>query len=284
MILSEAEIQTSPQIQTSPKSYSDMLPALKAYWKQCATARAKMEVIQTKVAYGGHPRQYSIVVQPGNPADRVPGRIAFYFHGGGWTFGRPETFTPAAIPWLDHGFTVVLPSYRRPPSVGLNRIVDDCRAAVHHFVSEVPQDERTTVNLGGISAGAHLAAVLATEPDRWLRAGWSAVPSKVLLCGGPLSLGLLRPARLFLPRYDHLDAVQRLTPEVVAYPVDWLLLHGTVDPVVHPGHSEAFVRRLREFGAKPTLHRIEGGRHLDSGRWMFGGVAADVVRGFLSPD
>ena len=96
-----------------------MLPALKAYWKQCARAQAGMDVVQAKVPYGSHARQYSIVVRPRDPRDRVSGRIAFYFHGGAWTFGRPETFTPAAIPWLAQGFTVVLPSYRRPPVRGV---------------------------------------------------------------------------------------------------------------------------------------------------------------------
>ena len=165
--------------------------------------------------------------------------------------------------------------------MGLNRIVRDCRSAVRSFVNEVPQDERTVIHLGGISAGAHLAAVLATEPDTWREAGWAAVPSRVLLCGGPLSLGLLRSGRFFLPRYDHLDAIQRATDKTVVAGGEWLLLHGTADPVVHPGHSRAFAERLRQLGARVTLHHLEGGKHLDSGRWMFGELAAEEVSDFV---
>lgn len=239
-----------------------------------------MEVEQTKVAYGKHRRQYSLVIRNRDPAKRRPDRFAFYFHGGAWTFGKPETFTPAAIPWLDMGFTVIFPSYRRPPIVGLNRIVADCRAAVHQFAKEAGPNP--VIHLGGISAGGHLAAVLATEPGRWLKAGWGSAPSKALICGGPLSLGLLKSSRLFLPRYDGLDAIQQLSPPDPAHPIEWQLIHGTIDPVVALQHSEDFLKRLQELGYKAGLRRIEGGRHLDSGRWMFGEVANDTVCEFLS--
>lgn len=238
-----------------------------------------MDVEQTKVPYGKHRRQYSLIIKNRDPAMRRPGRFAFYFHGGAWTFGKPETFTPAAIPWLEMGFTVVLPSYRRPPFVGLNRIVADCRAAVNHFAREAGPEP--IVHLGGISAGAHLAAVLATEPHRWLEAGWGSAPSKILSCGGPLSLGLLRSGRFFLPRYDHLDAIQIISAPDPDHPIDWQLIHGTIDPVVEVKHGKVFLKRLKELGYKADLRLIEGGRHLDSGKWMFGEVADDTVREFL---
>ena len=261
-----------------------MLTALPKYWKKCREVQATMDVHQQKIPYGNHPRQYSLVVKNRDPKQSIPGRYAFYFHGGAWTFGRPETFTPAAIPWLAQGFTVVLPSYRRPPAVGLNRIVADCRAAVHSFAGEAGQGQGQVIHVGGISAGAHLAAVLATEPGGWRSAGWQTTPSKVLLCGGPLSLGKLRSGKLFLPRYDHLDAIQRLATNGVEAGVAWQLIHGARDPVVHPEHSRAFLKVLKRKGATASLYEIAGGRHLDSGRWMFGGVASREVRGFLKLD
>ncbi|MEO0733685.1 MAG: alpha/beta hydrolase, partial [Bacteroidota bacterium] len=161
---------------------------LPAYWKACRHARAQMDVTEERVAYGPHRRQYAVVVRN---RDVETGKIAFYFHGGGWTFGRPETFVPAAIPWLAAGFTVILPSYRRPPTVGLHRIMADCRAALAHFLSS---GEVTEIHLGGISAGAHLAALLAARPEYW-----PIPPRKVLCCAGPLSFADVVTTRLLLP-------------------------------------------------------------------------------------
>ncbi|OAV42731.1 alpha/beta hydrolase [Lewinella sp. 4G2] len=256
-----------------------MLLNLPRYWAKCREAQATMDVHQTKVAYGPHWRQYAIVVRNRDETLRRPGRYAFYFHGGAWTFGKPETFTPAAIPWLREGFTVVLPSYRRPPMVGLHRIVEDCWSAVSHFANKAGPE--AIVHVGGISAGAHLAAVLATQPKRWLRAGWSAAPERALLCAGPLSLGLLRSGRFLLPRYADVDAIQVVQPPHPEHPLRWQLLHGTIDPVVAPAHSEVFLEKLRALGHQADLEYLEGGRHLDAGRWMFGGVARETVEEFI---
>ena len=252
---------------------------LPRYWKQCRQVQATMDVDQHYVPYGQHPRQYSITVQNRDPEQRRPGRYAFYFHGGAWTFGRPETFTPAAIPWLAEGFTVIFPSYRRPPFVGLNRIVADCFSAVQHFAAEAGHNP--TIHVGGISAGAHLAAVLATAPDWWQR-HWGAAPEKVLCCGGPLSFKRLKTGRFLLPRYDSIDAIQRVPPASLAQPQRWQLLHGDKDPVVVYQHSVDFLAELRRQGYPAELHTLPGGLHLDAGRWMFGEQASDVVSGFIS--
>ena len=239
-----------------------------------------MDVVETKVPYGKHRRQYAVTIEHSDPGLRRPGRYAFYFHGGGWTFGRPETFTPAAIPWLARGFKIILPSYRRPPSVGMRRIVADCRAAVAHFSDPAASE----VHVGGISAGAHLAAVLALTPAEWLRSGWPGPPSKALLCAGPYDLAELPVGRLLMLRYAACNPLRLVTPPDPAYPIAWQLLHGTIDPVVAPVHSARLYRALSERGHSADLKWIEGGRHLDAGRWMFGDPLMDTVRAFLSAD
>lgn len=246
---------------------------LPAYWSACRTARKAMNSTEEIISYGSHRRQYAVVVR-GNSSE--PGKYAFYFHGGAWTFGRPETFVPAAIPWLEAGYTVILPSYRRPPLVGLDRIVADCRKAITHFA---PEEEVKSLHVGGISAGAHLAALLALHPGWWGEAGWPVRPEKALLCAGPLCLQDLQPRMLF-GRYPHLDAY-RLLRTGAAASVHWQLVHGTADAAVGYRHSGKFYRKLLENGATADLLTIPDGTHLDSGRWMFEGVGADEVRQFL---
>lgn len=250
---------------------------LPAYWAQCRQARDQMEVRAKRVAYGKHRRQYAMVLSP--PAQqRRAGRYAFYFHGGAWTFGKPETFVPAALPWLNQGYEVILPSYRRPPAVGLHRIVDDCKTAITAFTSGREVKE---VHLGGISAGAHLAAVLALDQSLWAEVG--APPAAVLCCAGPLDLGILRPRPLFLPRYASINPITQL--EQVRLPdARWLLLHGTADATVDIAHAHRFHARLQALKQQSKLLVIPDGTHLDSGRWMFGGIGTGEVANFIAPN
>jgi len=245
---------------------------LPAYWAECRRARGKMDVTEEIVRYGPHRRQYAVVVC--GPGSR-PDKVAFYFHGGGWTFGRPESFVPAAIPWLELGFTVVLPSYRRPPEVGLNRIAKDCRAAI---AAVLPKGGVTELHVGGISAGAHLAALATLKTEWWLAAGWPAPPSKALLCAGPLDLGAQFPGFVF-GRYAHLDPVTLLNDAMPQK--QWLLLHGTADGLVGYPHSRKFHEKLVALGQEAELLTLPDGTHLDAGRWMFGGTGSDAVSTFL---
>lgn len=249
---------------------------LPAYWAQCRRARDQMEVSARRVAYGHHSRQYAMVLTPPAGQHRA-GYFAFYFHGGAWTFGRPETFVSAATPWLAQGYQVILPSYRRPPAVGLRRIVADCRAAVGAFTNG---QEVRDIQLGGISAGAHLAATLALDQSLW--AEQEAYPSAVLCCAGPLDLSLLRPRPLFIPRYLSLNPLEQLDQD--ARPdTRWLLLHGPNDATVAMAHSRRFHTKLKRLDKNSKLLVVPNGTHLDSGRWMFGGFGAAEVAAFIAP-
>ena len=247
--------------------------ALPNYWRACHRARAGMAVSVTRHDYGPARRQYFLRVT--NARSR-PDRYAFYFHGGGWTFGRPETFVPAALPWLDQGFTVIFPSYRRPPRVGMDGIVADCWAAV---AAARPAEPVTRLHVGGISAGAHLAALLALRPEGWRAAGWSVTPQRALLCAGPLELTTVFPRPLFgrWPRHDP----GQLVDERAAH-LRWLLLHGDADGLVPFRHGAAFRDRLAAVNAPVQLLRVPGGDHLAGGRWMFGGFGHAEVAAFVA--
>lgn len=250
---------------------------LPAYWRDCRVARANMMGSIRKEAYGSHRRQYAVIAEP--PADKLrPGNYAFYFHGGAWTFGHPETFVPAAQPWLELGYRVVLPSYRRPPSVGLNRVVEDCRRAIVYFLG---RETINDVQLAGLSAGAHLAALLATDEALWSTVGPKVRPSAVLACAGPLSFSDLKPRSLFLPRYAHLNPVDVL-PAAGEKAPRWQLIHGTADGVVDRIHSRKFHDQLRAKGYRANLLELPDGSHIDAGRWMFGEEPARTIRDFIA--
>lgn len=240
---------------------------LPAYWSASAVARLAMQAHVRRLAYGPHPKQYLLLLEPedSQPADPLP--WAFYFHGGAWTFGTPEAFRPAARPWLTAGFRVLLPSYRRPPRVSLPGVVEDCRRALSFTAAFAKQTGRpvSAPHVAGISAGGHLAALTALHPDWWTDANWPAPPDRALICAAPLDLGLLTPSKLF-DRYTQLNPVTRVN-ETAA--INWLLLHGTADGMVDYRHSLHFTKALREAGHAHQLLTIPNGGHLDAGRWTY---------------
>ncbi|CAH1001470.1 hypothetical protein LEM8419_02373 [Neolewinella maritima] len=256
---------------------------LPAYWRHSARARRSMPP-HRRIPYGPHPRQYYLLLEPPGslPTDVLP--WALYLHGGGWTFGTPEAFRPAARPWLRQGFRVVLPSYRRPPTVRLPEIVADCRTAVTHLANFARTTDRplSAPQIGGISAGGHLAALLALHPQWWTAAGWPAPPTHALLCAAPLDFSLLRPRRIFAHRRAQDPILQLAHPP--QQQLRWLLLHGTRDGLADYRHSLHFHRALEESGAAAELHTIPGGGHLASGRWTYddsdpyAATVADFIR------
>ena len=254
---------------------------LPLYWRHSARVRRRMPP-HRRLAYGPHPRQYYLLLEPPDtePTDPLP--WAVYLHGGAWTFGSPEAFRPAARPWLQRGFRVVLPSYRRPPGVRLPEIVTDCRTALTHLASFARQTGRplSAPQIGGISAGGHLAALLALHPEWWTEAGWPGGPTHALLCAAPLDLSILRPRTVFSRRSAQ-DPMLQLGR---AAAVRWLLLHGRDDGMVEYRHSQRFYRALRELRAASELVTIAKGGHLDSGRWTYddrdphAATVADFIR------
>jgi acetyl esterase/lipase len=257
------------------------LSSLPHYWYRSARSRRRMQVSRRRIPYGPHARQYILLLEPraALPTDELP--WAIYFHGGAWTFGTPEAFSAAARPWLEDGFRVALPSYRRPPGVRLPEIVGDCHAAVAELADFARRTSRplSAPQLAGISAGGHLAGLLALQPDYWTRTGWPASPDRALLCAAPLDLRLLSPRKIF-QRYRSINP----TELPLSYPSPaFFLLHGTHDGMVNYTHATTFARAIRSRGGQLHLEAIPGGGHLDAGRWTYDDTdpLAPLVRRFI---
>lgn len=184
----------------------------------------------------------------------------------------------AARPWVNRGYTVYLPSFRRPPRQFLPGIVADCRAAL---AAVAPREGVVDLQIGGMSSGGHLAALLALQPQWWLEAGWTAAPGRALLCSAPLELGTIWPRPLF-GRWPTLDPGRLVGP--AAAELRWLQIHGTADRLVPYRHAAAFHRRLREAGAPAELLTVEGGNHLAGGEWMIDGRGREVVERFIGAE
>ncbi len=243
---------------------------LPAYWRAGRKISRTMSYRGSHHVYGPDARQYFLLLEPEDREVTEDLPWAFYLHGGAWTFGRPEQFLYAAIPWLQRGFRVVLPSYRRPPRSGLTDITTDVGEAAGAVFSLARRSGRPVTSapqLAGISAGGHLAAWLALHPGVWTSRGWPAPPERAVCFAAPLDLTLLRPRTLFRP-YDALSPTSIVRERPVA--VDWLLVHGTHDGMVDYQHSRNFLEAVTDGGGNGRLLTLTGGTHLDAGRWAHG--------------
>ena len=113
------------------------------------------------LAYGSHPRQRLDIFPAGEEAPAL-----LFFRGGYWKLGEKEDRWFPALAWQPSGVTWIVPNYRLAPEVTLPEIVEDARAALEWVETNGAEFgiDASRIHLVGNSAGAHLAALVATEP------------------------------------------------------------------------------------------------------------------------
>ncbi|MFM9951464.1 MAG: alpha/beta hydrolase [Saprospiraceae bacterium] len=247
------------------------------YWaKISAVPDNGMQV--TRHAYGRHPRQYFLCATPPGNLQNSSGQAVVFFHGGAWRFGTPEQFIGYAKFFTGLGYTTFLPSYRRIPVYHFGHLHEDLVAMLAKIMELTSAHENgTKLIAGGMSAGGHMAAILAQDPFVWQLSGLNQNPVAALLaCGAPLDLDQLSNSPVLLrlagrrgsPQYHRANPAWHVRQAETALPT--LCIHGTADGLVPVACAHSFARFAKE---KPndnlTFHLIEGGTHLDAGRWVF---------------
>jgi acetyl esterase/lipase len=246
------------------------------YWKAAADAPDVPYPIK-KVPFGNHPRQYCLVIEP---ATRPKAWIV-YWHGGGWQFGSPEQFQKTANAWLEAGYGVIIPSYRRLPWYdfrAIRRDTIDALVACRHYWEENNGDPSPPVVLLGMSAGGHLAAITGLDAGIWQQAGWQSEQIKgVIACGAVLDLSMMKnnPIIRLLAGSSQGTTFSQANPSAqlatsTAHIPPFLLIHGTKDGMAPYQAATNFQKRLQEIpSAACELITMQEGTHLDAARWMF---------------
>lgn len=116
------------------------------------------------ISYGPHGRHILDIYEP---AGAGPFPVVMYVHGGGWREGSKDLYSHLGQ-WLSrHGVVAALINYRLTPEVVHPEHVRDCASAfawLRDHAGEYKGDPER-MYLTGYSAGAHLAALLATSPS-----------------------------------------------------------------------------------------------------------------------
>ncbi|MGV7244258.1 alpha/beta hydrolase [Caballeronia sp. M23-90] len=218
------------------------------------------------IAYGSDEEQELDVYVPSQPAALGEKRpVVVFFYGGSWQNGSRSNYLFVAQALTSRGYVAVLPDYRKYPETAFPGFVDDAAAAVRwarDHAQEFGGDPHRLFVMGH-SAGAHLAALIATDP-RYLA---SQSMSKADLRG---VIGLAGPYD-FLPIQDRtlLDVFPASTrPE--SQPVNYVTGHeppmflaaGTDDTTVDPGNTDRLAAVLRKHGDSVEVKHYDGFSHV----------------------
>jgi acetyl esterase/lipase len=103
---------------------------------------------------------------PSNSSAGARPPIAVYIHGGGWQHGTPEMVAEKPAWFAAHGWAFASVGYRLMPEAPVEQQAADVGAAIRQLRSEAAARgfDPDRILLIGHSAGAHLTALVATNP------------------------------------------------------------------------------------------------------------------------
>lgn len=121
----------------------------------------------TELAYGSDPRQRLDFT----PAGRRPAPLFIFIHGGAWAFGNKRMAGHMATHARAQGYAFASLGYRLVPDADPARQAEDVAAAIAYLVRNAARlgIDPGRIIVSGHSAGAHLAALVGTDP-RYLAA------------------------------------------------------------------------------------------------------------------
>lgn len=160
--------------------------------------------LRRNLAYGQDKRQQLDIYLPEHP-DSAP--ILFMVHGGGWRAGSKAARSVVenkVARWVPRGFILVSADYRMLPGTDPLHQAEDVAHALAYVQDNALSwggDPRKITVLGH-SAGAHLVALLAADPDKARQFGVRPWLGTVSLDSAALDVEQVMHRR-HLPLYDH---------------------------------------------------------------------------------
>ena len=225
------------------------------------------------IAYGADPRARLDLYVPNRLA--APAAVLLFFHGGSWQSGSKHIYRALGEAFASAGVIVAIADYRLYPQVKYPAFIADGARAFCFLRETIAEHggDPARIFLGGHSAGAYIAAMLACNPVFLDEAGSNAASVRgVIGIAGPYDfLPLYDPALIDIFGGDRVMATQPIKYARNRTPA-MLLAHGTADTTVGAGNSRRMAKRLREAGNDVTLIEYKGAGHL--------GIVLSLARGF----
>ena len=225
--------------------------------------RAGVERVATDIGFGANGQQLD-VYRPAGMA-RGPRPVVVFFYGGGWHAGTRQGYAFVARGLASRGFVVVVPDYRKVPTVRFPAFVEDGADAlkwVHDRIADYGGDP-ARVAIAGHSAGAHIIALLALDPHYLAKRGLSPHFVKAAISlSGPYDFLPLDPgnAQNALGNWPRLAETQPITFARADAP-PMLLVTSSKDTQVKPRNAYRLAARLRRLHAPVVFRNYAGLSH-----------------------
>ncbi|MFW6086907.1 MAG: alpha/beta hydrolase fold domain-containing protein [Myxococcota bacterium] len=221
------------------------------------------------------------------PKGGGPHPVVLLLHGGAWRSGAHEGFDAPKRRLAARGYAVASAGYRLAPEHPFPAAVADARCAVRWLRSHAREHDLDPDRIAtlGVSAGGHLAALLATaSEDDSLDDGCPIADASPRVQAAvayyapydlrdlPEEVGRMVSQFLGAPPLEVPDRAERGSPiaHVEGSDPPMLLVHGTRDGTVPIEQARRMEHKLAASEVPVTLVPIEGARHgfpvLDSRR------------------
>jgi acetyl esterase/lipase len=191
--------------------------------------------------------------------------VVVFFYGGSWRSGHRAWYRFVGLRLAEAGIVTIIPDYRAFPHVVFPDFMHDAAGAVAWTLSHVEAHggDPSRVYLMGHSAGAHIAALLATDPRYLEAAGVAREHIKgVIGLSGPYDF-LPLTSRQLEEIFPHEAARPQSQPVTFAdsRSPPMLLIHGADDNTVWPRNSQRLAALLQEHQVAVDLHVFPGVGH-----------------------
>lgn len=211
------------------------------------------------ISYGPLERQKVDIYRPAHPKSGAP--VIFYIYGGGWNSGSKDIYKFLGQAFTEAGYIFVTADYRVYPEAVFPEFVEDMALATK-WAAETFDAPKVAI---GHSAGAHIASLLALDPNYLDAQGLKACE---VFTGW---VGLAGPYDFRIWEEPYLSIFAPDIRQTKAQPITFannsvlpsLILTGEDDETVLPVQSKDMAIALSKTTAPSELHIYENIDHID---------------------
>jgi len=212
--------------------------------------------LEKSVPFSDAPALAMDVYTPQNPKADAP--LVMFIYGGGWNSGHKEMYKFIGEAFSSEGYTTLIPNYRVYPNVIYPEFMSDAAKAV----ADASEKYNRPIVLVGHSAGAHISALLALNPEYLDGVGVDRCKALAGWVGlsGPYDFKVYDPpyTQIFPP-----ETREEMLPIKYAgnalHPA--MVIIGSDDETVQPAQTERMAQALRKTGVPVTEAYYDGVSH-----------------------
>lgn len=263
-----------------------------ARWRERDARAPQIISPDSQIAYGNEPRQTIDLYIPADGSDKRLATVVF-IHGGGWSMGDRRRVQQKPKWFHEQGYAFASIGYRLVPQVTVEEQIEDINKAIFALRANAKNFnlDPDQIILIGHSAGAHLAALVATDP-KYLGDAMTAVKGVILLDGAgydvPRTMRNQPPIgeRLYEQAFGNdpkrQAALSPINHLAVPNVRNWLILY-VEDRRLSRIQSEALSTKLEAANAIVQLAAVPDTDHGELNRRLGTGelIADDLISQFL---